>query len=87
MAKNGVFFEFIDFTKQSLGLEDSVVERFAQDLSRNYGGEYLYITNQWDRIARDKKIREMYNGSNADALAEENKLSRRQIFYILNGVD
>lgn len=84
MAKNEGFFEFIDFTKQSLGLEESVVERFAKDLSRNYGGEYLYITNQWDRMTRDKKIREMYNGSNADALAEENKLSRRQIFYILN---
>ena len=84
MAKNEGFFEFIDFTKQSLGLEESVVERFAQDLSRNYGGESVYITNKWDRLHRDKIIRQRYNGSNSDSLAEEYHLSRRQIFYILS---
>lgn len=84
MAKNEGFFEFIDFTKQSLGLEESVVERFAQDLSRNFGGESVYITSQWDRMNRDKSIRKRYDGSNADALAEEYHISRRLIFYILN---
>lgn len=82
MAKNEDFNAFMDFTKQSLGLEDSVVERFAQDLSRNFGGEYLYITNQVERMNRDKQIRSLYNGSNADELAEFYKLSKRQIFNI-----
>lgn len=85
MAKNDDFYAFMDFTKRSLGLEDSIADRYAQEVSRNFGGEYLYITNQMDRILRDKQIRQNYNGSNMPELAEQYRLSRRQIFNIING--
>ncbi len=87
MAKNEDFNAFMDFTKQSLGLEDSVVERFAHEVSRNFGGEYLYVTmhNTLERINRDKQIRSVYNGSNTDELAETYRLTKRQIFNIIHG--
>ena len=83
-TRNEDFNAFMDFTKQSLGLEDSVVERFALDVSRNFGGEYLYITNQVERMNRDKQIRSCYNGSNAEELALHYRLSKRQIFSIVH---
>ena len=84
MAKNSDFNDFMDFTKKSLGLDEDTTNRFAEDLSRNFGGDYLYITNQIERLNRDKMIRSQYNGLNADELSKEFSLSKRQIFNIVH---
>lgn len=83
MAKNSDFNDFMDFTKKSLGLDEDTANRFAEDLSRNFGGDELYINNQIQRINRDKTIRSQYNGMNCDELSKQFSLSKRQIFNIV----
>lgn len=74
----------VDFTKQTLGIDDHHADRFAIDLARHFGGEYLYINKRVVSNSRDKDIRAEYNGHNAGKLARRYGLSERWIYKIVS---
>lgn len=74
----------VDFTKQNLGMDDHHADRFALDLARRFGGEYLYVNKRVINQSRDKDIRDAYNGHNAAKLARMYGLSERQIYNIVS---
>ncbi len=74
---------FIDFTKESLGINDQRADQFALDLSRRFGGEYVYVTKGIIKNNRDKEIRSAYNGHNVAQLARQYGLSERHIYNIV----
>lgn len=74
----------VDFTKQALGMDDHHANRFALDLARRFGGEYLYVNKRVINNSRDKDIRASYNGHNAGKLARLYGLSERQIYNIVS---
>lgn len=73
----------VDFTKQNLSMDDHHADKFALDLARRFGGEYLYVNKRTLQCARDKEIRLSYNGRNAKKLAIQYGLSERQIYNIV----
>lgn len=74
----------VDFTKQTLGMDDQRADCFALDLARRFGGEYLYVNKRVINNSRDKEIRNAYNGHNANKLARIYGLSERQIYNIIS---
>ena len=76
--------DLVDFTKHTLAMDDARADRFALDLARRFGGEYLYVNKRTIQSARDKDIRSAYNGRNAKKLAIQYGLSERQIYNIVS---
>lgn len=74
----------VDFTRETLAMDEHRADRFAQDLARRFGGEYLYVNKRILLTARDKDIRSAYNGRNANKLARQYGLSERQIYNIVS---
>jgi Mor family transcriptional regulator len=74
----------VDFTKQTLGIDDHRADRFALDLAKRFGGEYVYVNKGIVKSSRDKEIRAAYNGHNAGKLARLYGLSERHIYNIVS---
>lgn len=77
--------QLLDFTRQNLGINEQEATRFGMDLSREFGGEYLYVSKRFEATQRDKEIISAYNGRNIKELSEQYGLSARQIYNIING--
>jgi Mor family transcriptional regulator len=77
-------YDLVDFTKRSLGINDQVADQFAKDLSRNFGGEYLYVSKRHDQQQLKEEIRSQYDGTNLSKLARQYGLSRQHVFNLVN---
>ncbi len=77
--------DLLNFTKQNLGMDESRVNQFGQDLAREFGGEYLYVSKRFMTSQRDKEIIAAFNGRNVKELAKQFGLCERRIQYIVNG--
>lgn len=76
--------DLVDFTKRSLGIDDHTADRFASDLSRNFGGNYLYVSKRHDQQQLKAEIRAQYDGTNISKLARQYGLSRQHVFNLIN---
>lgn len=85
MSIHNEFHKFLDFTRQNLGLNEQEVTRLGIDLSKEFGGSYVYVLKRFEATQRDKEIIASYNGRNIKELSEQYGLSARQIYNIING--
>lgn len=85
MSIHNEFHQFLDFTRQNLGLNEQEVTRLGIDLSKEFGGSYVYVSKRFEATQRDKEIIASYNGRNIKELSEQYGLSARQIYNIING--
>ena len=76
--------DLLNFTKQNLGMDEGRVNQFGQDLAREFGGEYLYVSKRFVTSHRDKEIIAAYNGRNVKELAKQFGLCERQIYNIVS---
>lgn len=64
---------------------DTFTEALAVELTRQLGGERVYISScPLDKNERDKAIRREFNGRNIRQMCEKYDLSRRSVYRIVN---
>jgi Mor family transcriptional regulator len=80
------FFELVDFTQRTLGINDHQTQHYANELSRTFSGERVRIPNH-QRLTSQRmadEIRQQYDGNNGGKLARQYGISRQRLHQILN---
>jgi Mor family transcriptional regulator len=79
------FYELVDFTQRTLGINDHQTRQYADELSRTFGGERIYITGAQHASQRIiEEIRSQYDGTNVSKLAKQYGFSRQYIHRIVS---
>jgi Mor family transcriptional regulator len=79
------FYELVDFTQRTLGIDDHQTRKYADEVSRQFGGERIYITGAQHASQRTiEEIRSQYDGTNVAKLAKQYGFSRQYIYRIVS---